>query len=233
MNPVAYDCSFGKCPGWAANAFNLFQYGDVAGGHGFAVQIGANQQSITVAGASTSTPVSVTPVAGFAAPAPTNNASVSNGSWHLLDITYDGNTVDVYQDAQLIGGGQMGDAGTVLPGQGLQVNAEGPYFGLDEVAIYPSVLTSAEIAAHWTAGAGTPSVGACAPTPTSPYAAAVLADSPAAYYRLDELSADPQDRVAFDSSSHCANAAYTGSLGLTSASTTGALLGDSDTAVSG
>ena len=90
VNYDNYDCSFGKC-NLGTGAFNLFQYGDVAGGHGFSVQIGAGAQSITVSGDSSSTPVTATPQDGFTPPV----GSVSG--WHLLDVTYDGNTVEIYQ----------------------------------------------------------------------------------------------------------------------------------------
>jgi hypothetical protein len=75
--------------------------------------------------------------------------------------------------------------------------------GLDEVAVYPTALTPAKIGAHWSFGASGLGFGACAAAPTAPYPKAVLADSPAGYYRLDELAAEAGDGVAFDSSPHC------------------------------
>ena len=102
-------------------------------------------------------------------------------------------------------------------------------FGVDEAAIYPTALKPSQISAHWSAGAGTGSQPVCAPPPTSPYPTAVVKDSPLVYYRFGELVAHPQDRVAFDSSSHRANAAYTNGVG----PDVGALEGDDDAAVFG
>jgi hypothetical protein len=76
----------------------------------------------------------------------------------------------------------------------------------DEVVVYPIALTPDEVIANWTAGGATS--GACsAGGGGSAYSSAVLGDAPVAYYRLDE---DPEGSpVAYDSSGHCRNGAYT------------------------
>jgi hypothetical protein len=150
--------------------------------------------------------------------------------WHLIDITYESGVVGIYVDGALIGGGSIGNAETVTPGQGLKVSGASGTFGLDEVAIYPSALSPERIDAHWTVGQSYPGQPACAATPKSPYANAVLADAPIAYYRVDERAVHPAERVAFDSSGHCANATYVDS-GADKAAT-GPVLGDSGTALS-
>jgi hypothetical protein len=194
-------------------AFNLLQYGDLAGGRGFAVEIGDSARTIAVKGATTTVTA--------------NTLSDFRFGWHLVAVSYDGatGTVAIYQDAQLVGGGQLGDAATTIPGQGLRVNASDNRLGVDEVAIYATALSAGQIAAHWTAGAADPELAVCAPAPSGPYAARVLADAPSAYYRLGELAAYPRGRVAFDSSSHCVNAAYAGGM----QAVMGALASDQDT----
>jgi hypothetical protein len=200
-------------------SYNLFEYGDVAGGHGFTVNVGGEPRStITVSGAAQSVHVVVP-------------GGLENGVWHLIDITYEGGVVGIYADGALIGGGSIGNAETVTPGQGLKVNGGSGMFGLDEVAIYPNALSPERIGAHWTAGQSYPEQPACAAAPAGPYPSAVLADAPAAYYRLDEVAAHPTERVAFDSSGHCANATYVDSGAGPYESRSGALVGDADTAV--
>lgn len=60
-------------------------------------------------------------------------------------------------------------------GTGIQWNGN-----LDEVAFYNYALTPVQVLSHYRTGIGS-------------YAAQVLADSPAAYYRMDEASGQPQD----------------------------------------
>jgi RHS repeat-associated protein len=74
-----------------------------------------------------------------------------------------------------------------------------PFAGtLDEVAVYASALTAGRVSAHFTAGAG--------------YRTAVLADSPAAYYRLDDGSPGPAaaPSTLADASGHGASASWSG-----------------------
>jgi Big-like domain-containing protein/concanavalin A-like lectin/glucanase superfamily protein/IPT/TIG domain-containing protein len=199
-------------------SYNLFEYGDVAGGHGFTVNVGGEPRStITVSGATQSVHLVVP-------------GGLEGAGWELIDVTYQGGAVGIYVDGALIGGGSIGDAETVTPGQGLKVNGGSGTFGLDEVAIYPSALSPERIDDHWTVGQSYSGQPVCAATPTSPYASAVLADAPSAYYRLDEVAAHPTERVAFDSSGHCANATYADA-GANQART-GPVLGDSSTALS-
>ncbi len=200
-------------------SYNLFEYGDVAGGHGFTVNVGGEPRStITVSGAMQSVHVVVP-------------GGLENGVWHLIDITYEGGVVGIYADGALIGGGSIGDAETVTPGQGLKVNGGSGMFGLDDVATYPSALSPERIGVHWTAGQSYSGQPTCATTPTDPYPSAVIADAPTAYYRLDEVVAHPTERVAFDSSGHCTNATYVDSGAGPYESRSGALVGDSDSAV--
>jgi len=109
-----------------------------------------------------------------------------------------------------------------VPGTGLRIGlAIGDF---DEAAVYPSALSPDRIAAHWTRG-GSTATNACAPTPTSGHAQAVLANSPDLYLRLGDLVSDSSDRVAFDSSGGCHNGAYADQA---LPQRQGALLGDPD-----
>ena len=82
----------------------------------------------------------------------------------MVDVTYDGEKVDIYQDGQLIESKPLGgEAETETPGQGLRLAASynvccggaAPY-GFDEAAVYPSALTSSQIVAHWEAASKPP-----------------------------------------------------------------------------
>src|SRR5437879_3734492 len=186
-------------------------YGDAAGTHYFGLFNPQNGKLRIVADGGNY--VEVTP-----------SHALFDGAWHLLDVTYDGSLAELYMDGQVMGGGAI-SVNTVLPGTGLQLGAGvGDY---DEFAAYGAALSPDRIAAHWTRG-GSRSANLCPTTPTAPYSQAVLADAPQLYLRLGDLAADGTDRVAFDSSGGCHNAALTA--GVTAVSP-GALVGDADGAV--
>jgi hypothetical protein len=131
------------------------------------------------------------------------NFSFTDGEWHLLDVGYNGANVTAFVDGAAIGTAALAVA-TPATGTTLVVGYSGGIY--DEAAVYPAALNAARIDAHWTAGASTH--GACAPGPTGNYPAAVSADSPALYWRLGDMVADQTTRVAYDSSGHCSNGAY-------------------------
>jgi len=171
----------------------------------------------------------------FPLPHPAND-----GQWHLFDIGWSGpgsNVCAVYYDGRFIGAQGNGYRTCGSQTTGLVVGAfnnNGTAGSFDEVAVYPTQLSGTRIAAHWSIGAShLNQVTQCAPTSTSAFAQAVLADNPSVYLRLDELSSDAAGRVAFDASRNCAannptNGTYTPT-GISS--TSGALLGDPDTAM--
>ena len=136
---------YGCCNG----AFSLFQYGDLAGGNGFAVSIGDNGSSIVVTGGAAT--FSAGTIDDFA------------HGWHMVDVSYDGTdgTVEIYQDGQVIGSGQLdlGTTGTVTPGQGLELGANTAGMGLDEVAIFGVALSPEQIDSHWSAGQANLGIG--------------------------------------------------------------------------
>jgi hypothetical protein len=146
----------------AASAYNPISYGDVEHGHGFVVHIG--QEHITVEAGEHQ--VSAATLDGLGRTG--LFTCCDRTGWHMVDVTYDGSNVEIYQDGQLIGGGMLGEVETDVPGQGLRLaasadeyaygydqNQAGPY-GLDEAAAYPSVLSSARIVAHWEAASQAP-----------------------------------------------------------------------------
>ena len=84
---------------------------------------------------------------------------VNDGSWHLLDVTYNGTaTATAYLDGQLVGSVTVSPALTTTQGplvvgglvycggcdQPLGTNS-----GLDDVAVYPAVLSGSAIATHF------------------------------------------------------------------------------------
>jgi hypothetical protein len=92
------------------------------------------------------------------------SASLSNGAWHQLVVTYDSGAI-VGNLKVYIDGGNFGTQtpatilSTTLDAAGLEVGKdETPAFfngSLDEVAIYSTVLASPPISNHYKAGTGT------------------------------------------------------------------------------
>lgn len=153
---------------------------------------------------------------------------LNDGHWHQLDVAYDGSlTYTYYIDGQPDGTATLSTAlGTVLATNSTYLGGDGASGDeltgkLDEVAIYPSDLTYAQVDSHWTAATGI----TCPSSPSDAYGASVMADSPSRYYRLDESSG----LGVADYSGNCATGTYAGA-GVTYG-VTGALVSNSDTAV--
>lgn len=87
---------------------------------------------------------------------------------------------------------------------------------IDDVAVYPTVLSSASVVAHYVASGRTAPEGTQPPTDT--YGMAVYGDSPLDFWRLDETSGT----AAKDSSGNEDNAIYTGGVAQGRASGIGA-----------
>ncbi len=137
----------------ATESFAPFRYGDIEGGHGFAVTLHTGTLTVEANGHS----VSAATTDGF------GHWCCDGTGWHMVDVTYDGTNADIYQDGQLIGSGPLPEVDTLTPGQGLRLETShnaccggaAPY-GLDEAAVYPGALTSAQIVAHWEAASAPP-----------------------------------------------------------------------------
>jgi hypothetical protein len=119
------------------------------------------------------------------------------GNWHHGVATYDGANVRVYVD------GVLRTAATPCPytpnptnGVGIgHLNIGGNFVAgnVDEVALYPYVLTAAQVAQHYAVGRASGGLGAVvqladALATARTYSAMVLADRPVAYYRLNEAA---------------------------------------------
>ncbi len=139
------------------------------------------------------------------------------GQWVHVVATFDGTTEQIFTNGVLCaskavanqksGVNYIADPSTpLLIGTGSDVaNSYGdPFLGnIDDVAIYPTVLSADSVASHYAAAYGTNSA-------FTSYPAAVLADGPSLYYRLnDPLSAT---NAGYDSSSFPVAVNY-GSLG--------------------
>ena len=144
--------------------------------------------------------------------------TLQDGNWHQVAATYDGtNTVVIFFDGQQAGSMTVAQENTDTSGASLQIAPSNFSGSIDEVAIYPSALSTAKINAHWQAGVG---AAACPARPSSGYAGTVMGDSPSRYYRLGDASG----RATVDSSGNCMDGAY--SYG--SSAVVGGLAGDSD-----
>ena len=159
------------------------------------------------------------------------SALSANTVYHIVS-TFDGSTGRLYVNGlQVASGAKTGTIANYQPNVGLTIGDDAgfsdPAFSgtIDEVAVYGSVLTPAQIANHYQAGTttlnGTPTPTASAsptptptptptasaspspsptPPPTGAYAQTVLADAPGAYYHLDETAS-----TAVDASGHTLN----------------------------
>lgn len=157
----------------------------------------------------------VTPVVTATAP--------SAGAWHHVVGTIDGTTGKIYIDGSLAATGSV--AAIANSSSGIMVGWNGTpgswHFNgsLDEVALYPTALTAAQVLRHYRAGAGQ----SCVPSTPSFYQQTVLRDGPAGFWRLDESCGT----TAVDSSGKGRDGTLNGSV---SQGAAGGLSADTDTA---
>lgn len=132
----------------------------------------------------------------------TTPSAYNDGTWHHVVATSGDDGIALYVDGALQASNSSVQGGEAHPGYwrvggdnltnwpntpaGASIAAD-----IDEVAVYPSELSASEVGAHHSAAAG------------NGYAAAVLADSPSLYWRLDE---NDFSNGAADSSAHGADA---------------------------
>jgi len=126
----------------------------------------------------------------------TSAGSYNDGAWHHVVATLGSGGMQLYVDGRRVAQrtdttlGQAysghwrigGDVTTSWPNRG-----SSDYFAgsVDEVAVYPRVLTPQEIRSHVTAAGYTPAVP---PAPADPYGAAVYAADPELFWRFDEAT---------------------------------------------
>jgi len=144
-------------------------------------------------------------VGGYAGSISGTSGNAAPGVWQHIVATWDGATANLYANGALIGSGAASVAnwtdnsesflrlggspltgtGAVAPANSASSNNGNRGFDgwVDEVAIYPAMLSPASIAAHY----------AAATTNTAGYDAQILADGPVAYWNLDEPVVTPPD----------------------------------------
>jgi hypothetical protein len=114
------------------------------------------------------------------------------GSAYHVVATYDGANAKIYINGTLEGTSTGGTAisyagiGTYGLSIGAGQNTGRQVFNgtLDDVSVFNAALTSTQVSAHYAAGQV---------VPDDPYAQAVMADTPVAYYRLDDAGAAMYD----------------------------------------
>ena len=118
----------------------------------------------------------------------------NDGKWHQITVSLGADGMKLYIDAKLVA--QRGDvtSGQAYSGywrvggdnlSGWPNRPSSSYFSgaIDEVAIYPTVLSRTAIDAQWVASGRTSTTPAA---PADPYGARVFADNPVLYWRLGE-----------------------------------------------
>jgi hypothetical protein len=113
----------------------------------------------------------------------TGTTALSTGIGYDVVAKYDGSNVYLYVDGELqtttaTSGAIVYGTTNALSIGGTTGSGRNGFAGtIDEVAVYGSALSTAQIQSHWNAAAA---------EVTDPYAAAIMTDAPKAYYRLDE-----------------------------------------------
>jgi len=159
-------------------------------------------------------------------------ASYNDGEWHHVVASLGSSGMRLYVDGKRVGqrtdvtsgqgfSGYWRVGGDNLGGWTNRPSSDYLNGALDEVAIYPSVLTYEQVLAHYTASGRTPDV---APVPADAYGAAVRAAEPDLYWRLDEATGTTAADTSVNESSGTYRSGYT--LGAP-----GALQGVANTAV--
>ena len=123
-------------------------------------------------------------------------SSYNDGQWHQISATLGADGMKLYIDAKLVAQRTDVTWGQVYSGYwrvggdnlgGWPNQPSSNYFAgvIDEVAIYPTVLSRATINGQWVASGRTSTIPAA---PADPYGAAVFNDNPLLYWRLGETS---------------------------------------------
>lgn len=133
--------------------------------------------------------------------------ATNDGNWHHAAVTYDGTTLRLYRDGQLVSSTTSANTGygsTTYAAGALGSNTALCRFNgsIDEIAYYPFVLSATRIAAHYTAsayyGSGVqPLLPMKASATFYDYQTTVLNDAPTAWYRFTDSI---MSTVAVDSS---------------------------------
>ncbi len=142
----------------------------------------------------------------------------NDGAYHQVVASLSGSGMALYVDGRLVGTNTGTTVGQPYNGY-WRVGGDSSWSGanfftgtIDEVAIYPTALTAAQIRQQY-ADSGRAIAGTRVPSDS--YGAAVWNLSPSAYYRLDETTGN----TATDLSGNSANATYSGNVTRAAAST--------------
>ncbi|MBM9477339.1 PKD domain-containing protein [Nakamurella flavida] len=141
----------------------------------------------------------------------------NDGQWHQVVSTLGPDGMALYVDGLRVG--QRADVvkgnpyqgywkvgGDNLGGWSYQPNSNNLAGSIDEVAIYPTVLTRDQVIAQYVASGRTSPVP---PNPTDAYGAAVRAAQPTSYWRLDESSGSTAGDTGPDLNSGTFHGGYT------------------------
>jgi len=200
----------------AANSvgtIDLVSYGSLSGGQGYTLQISPSntiEWYMTTSGGAGNVDLVGTTVL------------TPGASYHVV-ATYDGSNAKIYVngvlDASSSGGSPITYAGIGTYGLSLgaaQSSSRKIFNGtLDDVAVYGSALTATQASAHY---------AAAQTFPDDPYAQTVMADSPSAYYRLDDAGT-----TMYDATNNRVNGSYGSSI---TKRVTGIIANSTDTAAS-
>jgi PKD repeat protein len=139
----------------------------------------------------------------------TSPNAYNDGQWHQVVGSLSSSGMVFYVDGKRIGTNGGTTVGQSYSGYwrigGDSSWSGNPYFNgsIDDVAIYPSALTTDQVRQHFTDSGRTLAGG---PAPTDTYGKAVYADQPDDYYRLNESSGT----TGVDASGNANNGVYSG-----------------------
>ena len=162
----------------------------------------------------------------------TSSGTYNDGQWHHIVASLGSAGMSLYVDGRRVGFDASVTSAQAYSGYwrigGDNINSwtnqpSSEYFNgsIDDVAIYPTALTTAQVINHYSLSGRTPVAGA---RPTDVYGGTIYDANPNAYFRLDEASGT----VAHDASIDAADGLYSG--GVTFGAP-GAVTGTTDTAV--
>jgi len=144
--------------------------------------------------------------------------SYNDGKWHQVVASLSGSGMTLFVDGLRIGYNTSTTIGQAYNGY-WRVGGDNTWSGakfftgsIDDVAIYPSALTIQQVQKHYVDSGRTLNVPG---SPTDAYGKAIYADSPDAYWRLNETSGT----TAADTSPNLANGTYAGGYALGAATT--------------
>jgi PKD repeat protein len=141
-----------------------------------------------------------------------SSASYNDGQWHHVVASLGSNGERLYVDGVLVGQRSDVSAGQAYQGYwrvgGDNSWSGAPYFtgDIDEVAIYPTVLSYRQVVDHWTASGRVSTLPAA---PADAYGAAVHALTPDLYWRLGDTAGTTATDTSWSASPGTYRVGYT------------------------